>query len=90
MKSSKNSAGWRVAVTVADEDSKTQHTVSVPTAAYDELTEGRVSVEELVRASFEFLLEHEPKESILASFDIMLIAQYFPNYPRQIRAALSG
>ena len=37
-----------------------------------------------MRASFEFLLAHEPKESILREFDIEVISRYFPEYPREI------
>jgi hypothetical protein len=41
--------------------------------------------EELVRRSFEFLLERESKESILREFDITVISRYFPNYEDEIR-----
>ena len=36
--------------------------------------------EELVRRSFEFLLERESKESILREFDLSVIQRYFPEY----------
>jgi hypothetical protein len=39
----------------------------------------------LVKASFEFLLEREPPQSILRSFDIAEIARYFPEYESAIR-----
>ena len=42
------------------------------------------SAEELVRRSFEFLLEREPKESILSRFDLTVISRYFPEYERLI------
>src|SRR5207247_1270113 len=35
---------------------------------------------ELVRRAFEFLLEGEPKESILGRFDIRDIGRYFPEF----------
>jgi hypothetical protein len=41
-----------------------------------------------VRRSFEFLLEREPKESILASFDLTVIARYFPEYESEIARRL--
>ncbi len=44
--------------------------------------------ERLVKASFEFLLEREPKESILKSFELPVIERYFPEYPRKIRDML--
>jgi len=37
-------------------------------------------VDELVRASFDFLLAREPKESILKAFDLAVIKRYFPDY----------
>jgi len=42
-----------------------------------------------VRRSFEFLLEREPKESILTRFDLSLISRYFPEYEREIKRRLS-
>jgi hypothetical protein len=41
--------------------------------------------ERLLKASFEFLLEREPKESILSRFELPVIERYFPEYPRTIR-----
>jgi hypothetical protein len=40
--------------------------------------------EELVEASFEFLLGREPKEAILRRFELPVIEQYFPDYPARI------
>jgi len=41
-------------------------------------------MEELVRRSFDFLLECEPKESILSSIDLRVITHYFPDYEAKI------
>jgi len=41
--------------------------------------------EELLEASFEFLLSREPKESILSRFELPVIEQYFPEYPDVMR-----
>lgn len=38
----------------------------------------------LVEASFRFLLDREPKESILSRFDLSVIERYFPEYPVRI------
>src|SRR5262245_40125697 len=54
-------------VTVREGATETAHRVSVDDAYHQKLTGGTVAVEDLVRHSFEFLLEREPKESILAS-----------------------
>ena len=48
------------------------------------------SVEELVRESFEFLLEREPQTSILREFDLEVIGRYFPEYPAEIRRRREG
>jgi hypothetical protein len=67
----------------------TQHRVRVTAADLDRLSEGR-SAEELLHASFEFLLEREPNTSILPSFDLPVIGHYFPEYEQQIQARLRG
>lgn len=77
--------GWTAHVTIDEDGSKTMHRVTVPRAAYERLTSGKASADELLRASFEFLLEREPKESILREFDIMTIQRYFPEYEREMR-----
>ncbi len=41
---------------------------------------GGQTPEELVRHSFEFLLQRESKESILREFDLSVIQRYFPDY----------
>ena len=66
----------------------TSHNVSVPAGFPARLGCGQVGAEELIRASFEFLLEREPASSILRTFSLDVISQYFPDYPAQIRARL--
>jgi hypothetical protein len=66
----------------------TSHDVSVPAGFAASLGCGHVAPEELVRASFEFLLDHEPATSILRTFSLDVISQYFPSYPADIRARL--
>ena len=66
----------------------TSHEVSVPVGFPARLGCGEVTPEQLVRASFEFLLEREPASSILRTFSLDVISRYFPDYPAQIRARL--
>lgn len=66
----------------------TSHDVSVPAGFAASLGCGHTVSEELVRASFEFLLEREPATSILRRFSLDVISQYFPGYPAEIRARL--
>jgi hypothetical protein len=68
----------------------TGHNVSVPAGYPDSLGCGHVALEELVRVSFEFLLEREPASSVLRKFSLDVISRYFPDYPAEIRARLGG
>jgi len=76
--------GWVFEVTVADGQDATRHTVTLRRQDFERLSGGRRTPEELVRWSFEFLLQREPKESILARFDLPVIGRYFPEYERTI------
>lgn len=75
----------RFHVTVREGDASTEHDVTLTTADHERLGAGHRSAEELVRAGFEFLLEREPKESILSSFDLTVIGHYFPEFEDWIR-----
>jgi len=68
----------------------TSHQVSVPAGFPASLGCGHVDPVDLVRASFEFLLEREPATSILHEFSLDVISRYFPGYPADIRARLRG
>jgi hypothetical protein len=72
-------------VIVNEGGSRTTHTVSVDDGYYRKLTDGNIPREELVRRSFEFLLAREPKESILGTFDLPVIARYFGEYEGEMR-----
>ena len=77
-------------VSVSEGKSETRHTVTLKESDYERLTVGKVSREELIRLSFEFLLEHEPKESILRHFDLMVISRYFLQYEREIQRRIAA
>jgi hypothetical protein len=66
-------------VTVTDDDSSTSHIVRVDAKAAS-LAERYPTLEAFVDACFRFLLECEPKESILPEFDISVIGRYFPEW----------
>lgn len=82
--------GWWAEVTIADRRDTATYRVGVDRNTYDRLTGGRYSPEKLVRASFEFLLQREPKESILRQFDLPVISRYFPEYERELPRHLEG
>ena len=86
-KSEKNDS-YDFQVTVEEGSSQTRHQVTLSKAYYVRLTGGNVSPEQLVQESFHFLLEREPKESILGSFDLSAISNYFPAYEGVIKKRL--
>jgi hypothetical protein len=72
-------------VEIVENESSTRHRVHVGKEDYEKLTGGGITPGGLVEKSFEFLLEREPKESILRSFDLSVISKYFRDYPRLIQ-----
>ena len=80
----------RFRVTVSEAGSSSVHLVTLQQDYYQKLTAGKIPLEELVRRSFEFLLEREPKEYILSRFNLSVIARYFPEFEREIRKRLGG
>lgn len=83
--------GWQFQVTIRDPDGSTsEHEVELTQEDYHRLTEGKVTPERLVEESFRFLLEREPKESILRRFALPAIGRYFPEYEREIKRRLGG
>jgi hypothetical protein len=77
-------------VDVRGDGTTTTHFVSVPAGYPAALGCDGVPNERLVRASFGFLLEHEPATSILRRFHLDQIADYFPEYPATIATRLRG
>ena len=82
----KNSSGDEWVVTVKASVT-THHRMRVTKQNLEKYAAGRTA-EELVQESFRFLLEREPNTSILGSFDLPLIASYFPEYEREIQTRL--
>jgi hypothetical protein len=75
--------GWDCMVTVRN-GSETRHRVHVARADLARLAPGASDPVDLVKASFAFLLDREPKESILRDFDVTMIGRYFPEYEQEI------
>ncbi len=74
--------GWVARVTV-DDRRRTEHVVRVSRAELERYGGGDVT--DLIRRSFEFLLEREPNTSILREFQLSVIARYFPDYATAIQ-----
>ena len=66
-------------------DQQTIHKVFISNQTYLDLTSKKISKKELVKFSFEFLLEREPNTAILSSFDLIQISKYFPEYFTELR-----
>ena len=80
--------GWTCWVTVHERGSSTRHEVQVSRRELERLAPGAADPGALVRAAFGFLLEHEPKESILRAFDLPVIGRYFPGWEVDVRRRL--
>ena len=77
--------GWTFKVTVHDDIGETKHSVTVAEDYYKKLTQGKITPEELIKNSFEYLLSREPKESIFGQFVLPTLHQYFPDYETSMR-----
>ena len=62
-----------------------EYKVGLDDEYWQDLTGGKIDKEELIKKSFKFLLEREPKESILSRFNLRIINQYFPEFEEEIR-----
>jgi hypothetical protein len=72
-------------VVIDDGRSRSRHRVTMAARAVIE----DHSPERLVEAAFRFLLDREPKEAILSSFDLSAIARYFPEFERELPGYLA-
>ena len=75
----------RFKVTVDEGGTSTHHSVTISSSDHERLGANHPTPEAFIRACFEFLLEREPKESILPAFDVSEIAGYFPEFERRIQ-----
>lgn len=77
---------WEV---VVKSSATTRHRVTVSRGDRERFGQG-AALEDLLRASFEFLLEREPNTSILRAFELNVISRYFPEYEAEIRKRLKS
>ena len=83
--------GWRCTADVDDGRTAGRHEVTVAADDADRLAAAHDTraVERLVDETFRFLLEREPRSSILGVFDITLVGRYFPEYEAEIEHRLA-
>jgi hypothetical protein len=73
--------GWQFLVYLSEKD---KYEVILDKKYWERLTKEKILPEELIKKSFEFLLEREPKEAILKSFNLKVIQTYFPEYEEKM------
>jgi hypothetical protein len=76
-------------VVVCGARSESRHRVTVPVADVARWAKLGVDPAAGVAAAMRFLLDREPKESILAAFDIDVIRRYFPEFDEALPVYLS-
>ncbi|HUG46730.1 MAG TPA: hypothetical protein VMK31_09520 [Sphingomicrobium sp.] len=70
-------------VAVTEGGTISRHSVTIAAGDYRRLAGGKAP-DRLVEAAFRFLLDREPKESILRNFDLSLIETYFPEFESKL------
>ena len=63
----------------------TTHIVSLSDEVHKNLTNNKVTKEELLDFSFKFLLDREPNTSIMSSFELTVISRYFSDYEKSVK-----
>ena len=71
-------------VVVREGKGEIRHDVTMARETCERLTAGKHTPERCLEAAFRFLLEREPKESILSRFDVTVISRYFPEFEREL------
>jgi hypothetical protein len=76
-------------VVIREGKGETRHQVTMAEATCHRLSAGKHTPERCLEAAFRFLLDREPKESILRRFDMSAISRYFPEFERELPRYLS-
>ncbi len=76
-------------VIVREGKDETRHDVTMSRETCERLTAGKHTPERCLEAAFRFVLDREPKESILGRFDVTVISRYFPEFERELPRYLS-
>ncbi len=77
--------GWRCSAADGQGATATRHAVRVDAADLERWGRPGEAPERLVARAFDFLLAREPATSILRTFDLAVIARYFPEFDQEIR-----
>jgi hypothetical protein len=71
-------------VRVREGNGASRHHVTMAKRVADRLSGPRHTPVQCVEAAFRFLLDREPKESILPRFDVTIISRYFPEFEHEL------
>ncbi|MEO8246814.1 MAG: hypothetical protein ABI622_06785 [Chloroflexota bacterium] len=81
--------GWSCVVQVGDDPGATEHAVTLDHDTVSRLAPTGTTPEELLVASFRFLLAREPRESIMRSFELPIITRFFGDYESEVARRLA-
>ena len=80
---------YELAVVVREGRGESRHTVTLDHATFTRLAGASgATPERFVESVFRFLLEREPKESIMSRFDVTVVQRYFPEFDDAIAGYL--
>lgn len=76
----KENGAYAFLVQVRDTEGESSFDVTLQQETYERLSGKKYAPATCVEAAFRFLLDREPKQAILSSFDINQISHYFPEF----------
>ena len=76
-------------VMIREPNGESRHRVTMDRETCQRLAANQHIPERCLEASIRFLLDREPKESILPRFDVAVISRYFPEFERELPRYLS-
>jgi hypothetical protein len=71
-------------VLVREGRGETRHEVTMTRETFERLGGEKHAPEKCIEAAFRFLLDREPKESILRRFDVGIVPRYFPEFESEM------
>ena len=83
-KKSEKAAEWEYAVLLGHESDDIGFLVKINEEHWEELTDRRITPENLIKKSFHFLLKKQSKHSIPQTFNLRDIQRRFPEYVEHV------
>lgn len=83
-KQSPTDDGWLFTVWLGEDEERTEHMVVLDREYWEKLTKGVGTPADIIKKSFEFLLQREVQGMVLKSFDLRVIKKYFPEFEKEI------